>query len=91
MTTTQASFVQLTDQLSLMPNLVGFITYDSHARSVQAWDGECDIDCCDLACSQDAYWTGEIDTWGKLTIKPVDGTAPHYLFPDEIVDVEYEP
>lgn len=32
----------------------------------------------------DAYWTGEIDTWGKMTIKPVDGSPTLYLFPDEI-------
>lgn len=33
----------------------------------------------------EAFWTGEIDTWGKLTIRPVDGGATLYLFPDEII------
>ena len=35
----------------------------------------------------EAFWTGEIDTWGKLTIRPVDGGSPLYLFPDEIMGV----
>lgn len=30
------------------------------------------------------FWTGEIDTWGKRTIRPVTGGPPLYLFPDEI-------
>lgn len=33
------------------------------------------------------YWTGEIDTWGKHTVIPVDGSAPRYLFRREFVDV----
>lgn len=33
------------------------------------------------------FWTGEIDTWGKRTIRPVNGGPPLYLFPDEIRDV----
>jgi hypothetical protein len=36
-----------------------------------------------------AYWTGEVDTWGKYTIVPVehrDG-MPLYLFLDEIKEV----
>jgi len=36
----------------------------------------------------EAYWTGEIDVWGKYTIKPVDGQAPLYLFADEILYTE---
>jgi hypothetical protein len=38
----------------------------------------------------EGYWTGEIDTWGKLTILVVnDGSAfPVYLFPDEIISAE---
>ena len=35
-----------------------------------------------------AYWTGEVDMWGKLTFEPVRGAQPHYLFPDEITDLE---
>ncbi len=32
-----------------------------------------------------AFWTGEVDTWGKLTIKVVSGRRRTiYLFPDEI-------
>jgi len=33
------------------------------------------------------FWTGAIDTWGKRTIRPVDGGPTIYLFPDEIRDV----
>ena len=36
----------------------------------------------------EGYWTGEVDTWGKLTIVPVNGTPALYLFRDEIVAVE---
>jgi hypothetical protein len=33
------------------------------------------------------YWTGEIDTWGKHTFRPV-GTGPiRYLFRDELQDL----
>ena len=35
-----------------------------------------------------AYWTGEIDTWGKHTLIPVNGSDPLYLFRDEIVNTE---
>lgn len=35
-----------------------------------------------------AYWTGEIDTWGKYTFMGVDGAPTHYLFPREIVDIQ---
>lgn len=35
-----------------------------------------------------AFWNGETDTWGKLTILPIDGDAPRYLFEREIVDAE---
>jgi hypothetical protein len=35
----------------------------------------------------DAYWTGEIDTWGKLTFIPIGGADPLYLFKDELVEV----
>lgn len=34
----------------------------------------------------DAYWTGDIDAWGKLTIQPVNGGPTLYLFPDEIIE-----
>jgi hypothetical protein len=34
------------------------------------------------------YWTGAIDTWGKYTIRPVDGGDPLYLFADEIIDLD---
>lgn len=33
------------------------------------------------------YWNGEVDTWGKLTIRAVQSNHTHYLFADEIVDV----
>lgn len=36
----------------------------------------------------EGFWTGEIDTWGKRTIRRVDGQPPLYLFADEIVRVE---
>ena len=36
----------------------------------------------------DAFWTGEIDTWGKRTIVPINGQRPLYLFMDEIVGIE---
>lgn len=36
----------------------------------------------------EGFWTGEIDTWGKYTIRPCDGGPAHYLFFDEIVHVE---
>lgn len=32
-------------------------------------------------------WTGEVDTWGKLTILPDGGGEPLYLFPREIVEL----
>ena len=33
-------------------------------------------------------WTGEIDTWGKYTIRPLDRRAPvYYLFADEVTEV----
>ena len=35
-----------------------------------------------------AFWTGEIDTWGKHTIRPIDGSPTLYLFRDEIIAVE---
>ena len=35
----------------------------------------------------DGFWTGEIDTWGKYTIRPLDGPTL-YLFADEFVSVE---
>src|SRR4051794_1523627 len=32
-----------------------------------------------------AYWTGEVDVWGKLTVRVVSGRRRMlYLFPDEI-------
>lgn len=36
----------------------------------------------------EGYWTGEVDTWGKFTIKDVNGGPTLYLFPREIVGVE---
>lgn len=35
-----------------------------------------------------AYWTGEIDTWGKHTFVPIGGGDTLYLFRDEITNVE---
>lgn len=38
------------------------------------------------------YWTGDIDTRGKLTIIPADTReSPVYLFQDEITDAEPRP
>ena len=35
------------------------------------------------------FWTGEVDSWGKLTILPLeDPDLPLYLFLDEILSVE---
>lgn len=36
----------------------------------------------------DAFWTGEIDTWGKRTFQRVDGGPTLYLFPRELVSVD---
>ena len=36
----------------------------------------------------EAFWTGEVDCWGKRTIRPVDGGPALYLFEDEVVEVE---
>lgn len=35
----------------------------------------------------DAFWSGEIDYWGKYTIVPIDGSDPLYLFADEITSI----
>lgn len=32
----------------------------------------------------EAYWTGEVDTWGKYTFKQTNGDEPVYLFPREL-------
>ena len=37
--------------------------------------------------SLEGFWTGEVDTWGKLTIRDVSGGPTLYLFPDEIMEV----
>lgn len=42
----------------------------------------------DVEDVQDLFWTGETDTWGKITFHPVDGGLPLYLFPHELVSVE---
>lgn len=34
------------------------------------------------------YWTGQVDTWGKLTVHNIDSEEMLYLFPDEIVGIE---
>ena len=36
----------------------------------------------------EGFWTGEVDTWGKYTIRSIHGRPGIYLFRDEIVDVE---
>ena len=33
------------------------------------------------------FWTGEIDTWGKLTVKPINQDRPVYLFPGEFASM----
>lgn len=34
----------------------------------------------------EAFWTGDVDWIGKLTVRPVDGSPTMYLFEDEILD-----
>lgn len=36
----------------------------------------------------EGYFTGAVDTWGKLTFQPLNQAQPLYLFADEIVDRE---
>lgn len=36
----------------------------------------------------DGFWTGETDTWGKRTVRRIDGGATVYLFDDEIISVD---
>jgi hypothetical protein len=31
------------------------------------------------------HWTGEVDTWGKRTFQPSDGSPAMYFFDDEIL------
>jgi hypothetical protein len=31
------------------------------------------------------HWTGEVDTWGKRTFQPWDGSPAMYFFDDEII------
>ena len=41
--------------------------------------------------SIDGFWTGDIDTWGKRTIRlirPMDGCDVIYLFDREVVTVD---
>jgi len=47
----------------------------------------CRPPCADEVGTVVGVWTGEIDTWGKLTIIPASGPTL-YLFRDEIVSVE---
>lgn len=75
--------------MSLKPNVVGLFIYDCHPRSIADYEEPCELDCCDLEGEFEGFWTGEQDTWGKLTIRSVDGREPFYLFPDEIIDVDY--
>lgn len=35
-----------------------------------------------------AYWNGEVDTWGKLTLIPVDDSEPLFLFRHEVISIE---
>lgn len=62
----------------LMPNVVCEISYRCRRIDLEEPREEGTIE---------GFWTGEVDTWGKHTIRPVDGGAPLYLFKDEIVDV----
>lgn len=34
------------------------------------------------------FWTGEIDTWGKMTFQIAESRTKLYLFPREIVCIE---
>lgn len=62
----------LTPTLTLTPRLVVTLAY-------QSWTDP------DDAGVVDAYWTGELDAWGKYTWQPVDGSpGPLYLFADEL-------
>ena len=36
----------------------------------------------------EGFWTGEVDAWGKHTIRRIDGGPTLYLFKDEITNVE---
>ena len=36
----------------------------------------------------EGFWTGEIDSWGKRTIRRVDGRPTLYLFDDEILEID---
>jgi hypothetical protein len=35
----------------------------------------------------EGFWSGELDGWGKYTIRRTDGRPNVYLFADEILDV----
>jgi hypothetical protein len=35
-----------------------------------------------------AYWSGDVDTWGKYTFVPTDGSDTLYLFADELVELD---
>lgn len=47
-----------------------------------------DAPTCDEDGIIEAFWTGEIDTWGKATFKSINGGPAHYLFPHEIVTAD---
>lgn len=64
----------------ITPNTVYDITYRCTTPGPDVEEGEIR-----------AYWTGEIDTWGKYTIQPIDGSAPLYLFAREIIEAEEWP
>ena len=62
----------------LKPNLVGFISDECRDIGYGVESGIIE-----------GFWTGEIDYVGKRTIRLVDGGPTLYLFPDEIIVVEY--
>lgn len=59
--------------IKLRPAVVYRLTYDCTAHGLPDEQG-----------TIIGFWTGEIDTWGKLTIQTADRHV-YYLFADEIV------
>lgn len=55
---------------------------DMKPRTVYAITYHCQ--CEDGDGEMEAFWTGEIDAWGKRTFRPVDGSPEVYLFDHEI-------
>ena len=63
--------------IQLTPNMVCAITFETRDIGYGREYG-----------TVEGFWTGEIDTWGKHTIRQINGRPALYLFTDEIVRVE---